>query len=65
MNINIRSAIQQYIATNGPTDSRVVIAMFANQFNTTKQRISGNISFMVCKAKTVSIIRNKPHSVLY
>lgn len=65
MNINIRAAIQQYIAANGPTDSREVIARFTNQFKTTKQRISGNISFMVCKAGTVSIIRNKPYSILY
>jgi hypothetical protein len=65
MNMSIRAAIQQYISANGPTDSRVVISKFASQFKTTKQCISGNISFVVCKAGTVSIIRNKPHSVLY
>ncbi len=65
MNIIIRTAIQQFIATNGPTDSRVVISRFANQFKTTKQRISGNISYMICKAGTISIIRNKPCSILY
>lgn len=65
MNERIRAAIQSYIAANGPTDSREIITMFANRFSTTKQRISGNISYMVCKAGTVSIVRNKPHSVLY
>ncbi len=65
MNIRIRQAIAQYISTHGATDSRAIISMFAHQFNTTKQRISGNISFMVCKAGTLSIIRNRPHSILY
>ena len=65
MNLKIRNAIQHYLATNGPTDSRVIIAIFANQFKTPKQRISGNISFMVCQAGTVSIVRNRPHSILY
>ncbi len=65
MNTIIRSAMQQHIAINGPTDSRVLISIMARRFKTTKQRISGNISYMVCKAGTLSIIRNKPHSILY
>lgn len=65
MNRMIRNAIQQYIVTNGPTDSRVIIAIMAKRFGTTKQRISGNISFMVCKAGTLSIVRNRPNSILY
>lgn len=65
LNRNIRMYITNYIATNGPTDSRVIISLAAKQFNTTKQRISGNISFMVCKADSLSIIRNRPHSIVY
>lgn len=65
MNMRIRNAIYRYLEANVPTDSRFIITMFATLFKTTKQRISGNISFMVCKAKTISIIRSKPHSVLY
>lgn len=65
MNRTIRNAIQQYIVMNGPTDSRALIAIMARRFRTTKQRISGNISFMVCKAGTLSIIRNRPNSILY
>lgn len=65
MNGRIRAAIQNFIKTNGPTDSRAVIEIFANQFSTTKQRISGNVSFMVCKAGTISIIKNNPKSILY
>lgn len=65
MNRSIRTAIKSYINTNGPTDSNVLIELIANQFSTTKQRISGNISYMVCHAGTISIIRNKPHSILY
>lgn len=58
MNIQIRQAIQSYISTNGPSDSRIVINQLAQQFNTTKQRISGNISYMVCRAGTLQIHRN-------
>lgn len=65
MNRTIRTAILDYIAVNGPTDSRILISLLAKQFGTTKQRISGNISHMVCQSGTVSIIRNKPHSMLY
>lgn len=65
MNRSIRTAIQRYIAANGPTDSRILISLLAKRFKTTKQRISGNISYMVCHAGTISIIRNKPHSILY
>jgi len=65
MNRNIRKVIQSYIATNGPTDSRVLISILASLFSTTKQRISGNVSYMVCRAGTISIIRNKPHSIIY
>ena len=65
MNRMIRNAIQNYIATNGPTDSRALISIMARRFGTTKQRISGNISFMICKAGTLSIIRNRPNSILY
>lgn len=65
MNKRIRMAIENYVKTNGAIDSRVLIAMFAKQFSTTKQRISGNISYMVCNESTLSIIRNRPHSILY
>lgn len=65
MNRTIRTAILDYIAINGPTDSRKLISLLAKQFGTTKQRISGNISHMVCHLGVVSIIRNNPHSILY
>lgn len=64
-NFRIRRFISNYVLTHGPTDSRALITLTAKQFSTTKQRISGNISFMVCKAGTLSIIRNKPHSMVY
>lgn len=65
MNRKIRNDIQNYIALNGPTDSRVLIELMAKRFSTPKQRISGNISYMVCKTGTLSIIKNKPNSILY
>jgi len=65
MNNLIRNDISAYIAINGPSDSRKVIDIMANRFSTSKQRISGNISFMVCKASTLHIIRNYPNSIIY
>lgn len=65
MNKRIRTSIENYVKANGAIDSRLLIAMFAKQFSTTKQRISGNISYMVCKEGTLSIIRKKPQSTIY
>lgn len=64
-NYNIRRAIENYIKTNGSQDTRLVIATFSKTFNTTKQRVSGNISCMKCLEKSINIISNKPHSVMY
>ena len=44
MNRRIRAAILAYIASNGATDTRKVISIMSKRFNTTRQRISGNIS---------------------
>jgi len=43
----------------------VLIELVANEFSISKQRISGNISYMVCKSRNPSIIRNRPDSILY
>lgn len=65
MNQRIRQSIVQYIQTNGPTDSRDIIKRYSLLYRTTKQRISGNISALVCKSGNLSIIRNMPHSIIY
>ncbi len=52
MNRRIRIAILAYIASNGATDTRKVISIMAKRFNTTKQRISGNISWLVRNFKS-------------
>lgn len=65
MNNQIRRAIEHYVKTNGRQDTRVVIALFAKQFNTTKQRISGNISYMKCHEHSIHLISNRPHSIIY
>lgn len=65
MNYRIRRAIEGYIQANGQQDTRDVIALFAKRFNTTKQRISGNISCMKCREQSINIIPNKPHSIMY
>ena len=65
LNKIIRRTIRRYIKIYGKQDTRVVIAKFATAFNTTKQRISGNISCMKCLEGTIDIIPNKPHSIMY
>lgn len=65
MNYQIRRAIERYVKSNGPQDTRYVIALFANRFRTPKQRISGNISCMKCREGCINIISNKPHSLMY
>lgn len=65
MNYQIRRAIESYIQANKQQDTRYVIALFARRFNTTKQRISGNISCMKCREQIINIIPNKPHSIMY
>ena len=54
MNYRIRRAIERYIQVHGQQDTRDVIALFAKRFNTTKQRISGNISCMKCREQSHS-----------
>ena len=65
MNNQIRSTISNHVSVNGPSDSRIVIALMAHKFGTSKQRISGNISFMVCKEGTINITPNRPNSIIY
>lgn len=36
MNYQIRRAIERYVKSNGPQDTRYVIALFANRFRTPK-----------------------------
>ncbi len=65
MNYQIRRAIENYIKMYGKQDTRIIISIFAKRFNTTKQRISGNISCMKRLEQSINIIPNKPHSIMY
>lgn len=61
----IRRALRKYVEKFGPQDSRELIDKFSRGIKTSKQRISGNISCLVCIDGTVSIERNRPHSIMY
>ena len=65
MNYHIRRTIENYVKTNGPQNTRHVIALFANQFGKSKQCISGNLRCMKCIEQSINIISNKPHSIIY
>ena len=66
MNRRIRIAILAYIASNGATDTRKVISIMAKRFNTTKQRISGNISWLArISSLTVGGKRNTKSCYIY
>lgn len=65
MNYKIRRSIENYIKMKGAQETRHVIALFAKQFKTTKQRISGNLSYMACHEQCIHIFSDRPHSVVY
>lgn len=65
MNRRIRSNIIKYVTNNGATDSRKLIAIMAKQYGVPKQQISGNLSFMICRAGTLKLISQRPHSMVY
>lgn len=64
-NKQIRRAMRKYVERYGRQDTRKIIAAFAKAYKTTKQRISGNLSALKCIDGTVSIISNRPHSIMY
>lgn len=65
MNYIIRRTIENYLKLNGSQNTRIMIDIFAKQFNTTKQRISGNISYMKCYEHSINILSNKPNSIAF
>ena len=65
MNRRIRSSITAFVNANGPTDSRKLIDIMAKRFGVPKQQICGNLSFMICRAGTLNLVSNKPHSYVY
>ena len=65
MNYVIRRDIEDYLKLNSSQNTRNIIAIFAKKFKTTKQRISGNISYMKCYEHSINIISNKPNSIMY
>lgn len=64
-NQQIRRAIRNYVRRYGKQDTRRIISLFAKTFHTTKQRISGNLSCMHCIERSIQILPNRPHSILY
>ena len=65
INSRIRADIVAFVLANGNTDTRVLIKILAQRFNTTKQRISGNISFIVAKQGLLSITTIAPNKESY
>ena len=63
-NYRIRRAIKEYLKVSGPQDTRQLIFLMATAYNTSKQRISGNISCMK-KREEIVIFSNRPHSIMY
>ena len=63
-NIVIRRAIRKYKKHYGMQDTRKVITLFSNAYKTSRQRISGNLSYMACVEHSIQIISNRPHSIM-
>ena len=64
LNRQIRAAILADVQKNGARNTRILNAIYAKFFKTTKQRISGNISYLVTSG-TVSIVRSRPTSYIF
>ncbi len=62
-NIRIRAMILAIVSA-GAINTRVLIRQLSQQFSTSKQRIAGNISFLVTSG-AVQITRQKPNSYIY
>ena len=62
MNNKIIIAIMNYLNAHGKQNTRTIISMFAKQFNTSKQRISGNLRAMNYNFNTISIVTYAPGS---
>ena len=64
LNRNIRTDISNIISLHGNANTRLLISTLSAKHNTTKQRISGNISVMV-RYFGYNIASNPPHSVIF
>lgn len=64
-NAQIRNEIEIYVRKNGPQNTRTLISLFAARFSTSKQRIAGNVSCMVCMEQTANIMAGAPNSIIY
>lgn len=66
MNARIRRSILSFLTKYGSIDSRELIGIMAQRFQTSRQRISGNISWMVMSgAVGLTVIHPGRESVLY
>ena len=64
LNMSIRSDICEHIAVFGETESRTIIDIYSAKYQTSRQRISGNLTTLL-KIGALSINRNYPHSTLF
>lgn len=64
MNEIIRDSILDYVNANGATDTKTMVETMARWFETSKHRIAGNISYLVCKTEKLSILRVKGYKIL-
>lgn len=58
----IQRTLKRYLKRMGKKDTRKTINTFAKHFKTSKQVISGNLSYLVCIEEAIIIIKNKPYS---
>lgn len=63
-NVLIRNMISSRVSKNN-IDSRILANDIASILGINVFRVFGNVSYMISKEKSLNIIRNKPHSVLY
>jgi predicted transcriptional regulator len=55
INKQIRLEILRLLQTHGPLESRYLTRALAVRFNTTRQRIAGNLSSLYCRQGLIDI----------
>ena len=63
MNLNIRTDTVNMLMQGGK-DTRKIVEILAKKYNTTKQRICGNLSYLK-RCGAIRIVSNRPHSMAY
>ena len=65
MNSAIRNYLVMYVAVNGPTRTQALVRDTALHFSVNRHCVSGNLSYVVCRANSLSIVKSRNGNFVY